>query len=173
MSAQSKSLPGRAARNLVIVLFSWLALAAVWMLLVDNESLPELLTGAGVVCIATVGSELVRHQRIAQVRVRALWLLRLWKPVARVPLDIGIVTWAMLRQIVERKRERGRIRAMRFRAAGEDPVDNARRALAELAGSMAPNTIVIGVDMKRKLILVHQLEPGGSAEDVIDPLELR
>lgn len=173
MSAQSKSLPGRVARNLVIVLFSWLALAGVWMLLVDNESLPELLTGAGAVCIATIGSELVRHQRISQVRVRAWWLLRLWKPVARIPLDVGIVTLALFRQIFERKPERGALRAMRFRADGEDPIDNARRALAELAGSMAPNTIVIGVDMKRKLILVHQLEPGGSPESTIDPLELR
>jgi multisubunit Na+/H+ antiporter MnhE subunit len=173
MSAQSKSPPGRVARHLGIVLFSWLALAAVWMLLVDNESLPELLTGAGVVCIATVGSELVRHQRIAEVRARPLWLLRLWKPVARVPVDVGIVTWALFRQVVERRRERGALRAMRFRADGKDPIDNARRALAELAGSMAPNTIVIGVDTRRKLILVHQLEPGGSAEDVIDPLELR
>jgi multisubunit Na+/H+ antiporter MnhE subunit len=173
MSGQSKSPPGRVARNLVIVVFSWLALAAVWMLLVDNESLPELLTGAGVVSIAAVGSELVRHQRIAQVRTRPLWLLRLWKPVARVPVDVGIVTWALLRQIVERKPERGSLRAMRFRASGKDPVDNARRALAELAGSMAPNTIVIGVDTRRKLILVHQLKPGGSAESTIDPLGLR
>jgi multisubunit Na+/H+ antiporter MnhE subunit len=156
MSAQSKSLSGRVARNLAIVLFSWLGLAAVWMLLVDNESLPELLTGAGVVCIATVGSE-----------------LRLWKPLARIPVDTVIVTWALLRQIVERKRERGSLRAMRFRADGKDPIDNGRRALAELAGSMAPNTIVIGVDMHRKLILVHQLEPGGSPESTIDPLELR
>jgi multisubunit Na+/H+ antiporter MnhE subunit len=173
MSAQSKSLSGRVARNLAIVLFSWLGLAAVWMLLVDNESLPELLTGAGVVCIATVGSELVRHQRIAQVRTRPLWVLRLWKPLARIPVDTVIVTWALLRQIVERKRERGSLRAMRFRADGKDPIDNGRRALAELAGSMAPNTIVIGVDMHRKLILVHQLEPGGSPESTIDPLELR
>jgi multisubunit Na+/H+ antiporter MnhE subunit len=173
MSSHSKSLPARVARNLAIVLATWIALAAVWMLLVDNESLPELLTGAGAVCIATVGSELVRHQRVAQIRVRPIWLLRLWRPLARVPLDVGIVTVELFRQLFERKRERGTLRAMRFRADGKNPTDNARRALAELAGSMAPNTIVIGVDMRRKLILVHQLKAGGSPESTLDPLELR
>lgn len=173
MSAESKSLAVRVARSIAVAMATWVGLAAVWMLLVDNESLSELLTGAGVVCIATIGSELVRHQRIAQIRLHPVWVLRLWKPVARVPLDVGIVTWELLHQIFERKRARGRIRAMRFRAVGEDAGSNARRALAEAAGSLAPNTIVIGIDERRKLILVHQLKPTGSAESTIDPLELR
>jgi multisubunit Na+/H+ antiporter MnhE subunit len=173
MSAESKSLPVRMARSAAIAVAVWIGLAAVWMLLVDNESLPELLTGAGVVCIATIGSELVRHQRIAQIRVHPLWILRLWRPVARVPVDVGIVMVELFRQLFERKRARGRLRAMRFRAVDQDPASNARRALAEAAGSLAPNTIVIGVDERRKLILVHQLKPTGDAESTIDPLELR
>ena len=173
MSAHSKSLPARVARSIAIVLATWVALAAVWMLLVDNESLPELLTGAGVVCLATIGSELARAQRIATVRVRPAWLLGLWKPVARIPVDVAIVMWALVRQLADRKEERGRLRAMRFRSVGDDPAANARRALAEAAGSMAPNTIVIGVDARRRLILAHQLVPTGSAESTLDPLELR
>ena len=171
--SQSKSLPARVARTAAVALTTWVALAAVWMLLVDNESLPELLVGAGVVCIATVGSELVRAQRIAQVRVRAAWLARLWKPTARIPVDVGIVMWALVRQLVERRPERGTVRAIRFRVTGEDPESNARRALAELAGSMAPNTIVIGVDQRRRIVIAHQLERTGSAESTLDPLELR
>jgi multisubunit Na+/H+ antiporter MnhE subunit len=173
MSAQSKSLPARLARAAGIALATWIALAAVWMLLVDNESLPELLVGAGAVCMATVGSELVRAQRIAQVRFPATALLRLWRPLARVPLDVGIVLWTLVRQLVERKRERGSLRALRFRASADTAGDNGRRALAELAGSLAPNTIVIGIDRRRNLILAHQLERRGDAASSLDSLELR
>jgi multisubunit Na+/H+ antiporter MnhE subunit len=173
MSAQSKSLPARLARAAGIALATWISLAAVWMLLVDNESLPELLVGAGVVCIATAGSELVRAQRIAEVRFRAPWLLRLWKPLARIPLDVGIVMWELVRQLVQRRPERGSLRALRFRASAETAGDNGRRALAELAGSMAPNTIVVGVDTRRNLILAHQLKPTADAESSLDPLDLR
>lgn len=172
MSAQSKSLPVRLARTAGMAFLTWVALAAVWMLLVDNESLPELLVGAGGVCIAATGSELVRAQRLAQLRVRAAWLLRLWRPLARVPLDVGIVTWELVRQLTERKRERGSLRAYRFRAVDPDPASNARRALAELAGSTAPNTIVIGVDRRRRVILAHQLSPSKEAQPSLDPLEL-
>jgi multisubunit Na+/H+ antiporter MnhE subunit len=172
MSAQSKSLTARLARTAGLALITWLALAAVWMLLVDNETLPELLVGAGAVCIATVGSELVRAQRIAQLRIRPAWLLRVWKPLARVPLDTGIVMWQLVLQLGERKRERGSLRAYRFRAIDRDSASNARRALAELAGSTAPNTIVIGVDRRRRVILAHQLSPSKDAQPSLDPLEL-
>ena len=39
-----------------------------------------------------------------------------------------------------------------------------RRALAESFGSFAPNTIIVGVDADRELILAHQLRPSGGPE---------
>jgi len=172
MSAQSKSLSARLAHSLAAALIIWAGLAAVWMLLVDNESLPELLVGAGVVCLATAGVELVRAQRIAHLRVHAAWVARLWRPLARVPLDVGIVMVELIRQLGERRRERGQLRALRFRAVGHDAESSGRRALAELGGSLAPNTIVLGVDRSRRVILVHQLKPTGEGERALDPLEL-
>jgi hypothetical protein len=41
-----------------------------------------------------------------------------------------------------------------------------RRALAETVGSVAPNTIVIGIDDERGLLLVHQLRRHGGPEDL-------
>jgi hypothetical protein len=38
-------------------------------------------------------------------------------------------------------------------------------------GSLSPNTIVVGVDTERGLVLVHQLQRQGDAEQ-IDPLGL-
>jgi hypothetical protein len=43
--------------------------------------------------------------------------------------------------------------------------------LTEIVGSLAPNTIVIGVDADSGLLLVHQLRRNGDRDD-IDVLEL-
>lgn len=43
--------------------------------------------------------------------------------------------------------------------------------MAESLGSFAPNTIVLGIDPERGLILVHQLHPQGG-RDELDVLEL-
>ena len=60
---------------------------------------------------------------------------------------------------------------MPFRAGGDGSRDVGRRALAEGLGSLAPNTIVIGVDDERDLLLVHQLHRSGGREE-LDVLEL-
>ena len=65
------------------------------------------------------------------------------------------------------------MRAIRFRGTGPDAVDNARRALAEGLGSFAPNTVVIGVDERRNVLLAHQLRGTDPVERSLDPLELR
>jgi hypothetical protein len=58
-----------------------------------------------------------------------------------------------------------------FRCGPEHDVEVGRRALAESLGSFAPNTIIVGVDVERELILGHQLHRKGGAE-AIDVLRL-
>src|SRR5436305_343895 len=108
----------------------------------------------------------------AQVRPRARWLLRLWRPILRVPVDIALLTGVVLRQLVRRDRQVGGLRAIPFSAVGDDAVDQARRAIAEGAGSFAPNTVVIGVDADRNLLIAHQLVHTKKARTSLDPLEL-
>jgi multisubunit Na+/H+ antiporter MnhE subunit len=156
-------------RRALIPICTWALLFGVWMLLVDTRTVPELLTGVGAAALAAAGSELVRAQRIAEVRVRLRWLARAWRPIARIPVDTGVVIWALTRP----RRTRGRFRALRFRAPGEDSEDNSRRAFAEVAGSLAPNTYVIGVDPGRRVLIVHQLVPRGDPATTLDPLDLR
>lgn len=172
MCVRTNSVPARAARALAPGVFTLVGLAAVWMLLVDNESLPELLVGAGVVLIATIASELVRRQSQVSVKVRLRWLLPVWKPVVRIPLDVAVVMATIALELFGRRRQPGGLRAFRFRADGDDPESSGRRALAEAAGSTAPNTIVIGIDTRRRLILAHQLRYTSDAKSSLDPLEL-
>jgi multisubunit Na+/H+ antiporter MnhE subunit len=61
---------------------------------------------------------------------------------------------------------------MPFGHTGHEPEPRAYRAVAGAFGSVAPNTIVIGVDPDDGLLYVHQLEPTRKPDD-LDPLKLR
>lgn len=157
-----------------------LAIAAgFYLLLIDTISLPELYAGAGVVVLALGAYEAARAQGLGRAEIDASWLVRGWRIIARVPAQCVVVSWEALAQLATLARRqsrgdgasRGEFRAVRFMAGGDSPRDTGRRALAEALGSLTPNTIVIGVDTERDLLLVHQLRrQGGRAE--LDPLEL-
>ncbi len=138
---------------------------AFYLLLIDTVSLPELYVLAGVALLAGVLLDLSRVQGFTEAKIRMGWLLRGWRPVVQVPLHIVLVTREALAQLVSRKASRGEFRAVPFRA-GDSAEDHGRRALAEALGSFAPNTIVIGVDLERDLLLVHQLYRTGSPDDL-------
>jgi multisubunit Na+/H+ antiporter MnhE subunit len=159
-------------RRLAFYASFWAFSAALWMLLVDTVLAPELLAGAGVATFAAAGAELAREQRLARVSISPRWLTRAWRPLANVPRDIALVTVAAFRQLADPVPERGRLRVIPFRARGDVPPDNGRRALAEALGSLAPNTIVVGVDPERGVLVAHQLAPRGGPDD-LDPLRLR
>jgi hypothetical protein len=84
----------------------------------------------------------------------------------KIPLDIALVCWQALAQLVRPRSSRGEFRAVRFRAVARTPQDTGRRALTEAVGSVAPNTVVIGVDADRGVLLVHQLSRQGDARDL-------
>ena len=95
---------------------------------------------------------------------------RSWRAVVRVPLDTGLLCREAVAQLTQPKRTRGQFRAVPFKA-GTSERDRGRYALTEIVGSLAPNTIVIGVDADSDLLLVHQLRRHGDRHD-IDVLEL-
>jgi hypothetical protein len=146
---------------------------AFYLLLIDTLDLPELFAGAGATVLAALAFEATREQGFAEMAVRPAMLARIWRPLARVPPDVARVSFAALAQLLRPRRRRGTLRAFDFQHGGPGrATDAARRALAESAGSLAPNTIVIGVDPERNLILAHQLRREGSV-DSVDVLGLR
>jgi len=150
----------------------WVALAALWLALDDTVAFPELMTGAAAALIGAVAAEVVHGQNLVRVHVELRWLRYLWRPLLRLLPDTARVLGVLLRQLALRQTPRGEFRAVRFRAGRpDDDHDTARRALAKAFGSFAPNSYVIGVDTERDIMLVHQLEPRGGAEE-LDPLEL-
>ena len=155
---------------------AWIAAAvgagAFYLLLIDTTSLPELIVGAGAAALAATGFELAREQQtVGGLTARLRWMARLHRPLIKVPSDIAAVSLLAFRQLIHPKQVNGTFRAVGFRCGPEHDVESGRSALAEAFGSFAPNTIVVGVDVDRDLILAHQLRPGGGAE-AIDVLGL-
>jgi hypothetical protein len=145
---------------------------AFYLLLIDTTDLPELYVGCSAAVLAALAFEVARKEGIAGGSVSPRWLLRLWAVVGRVPADLLRLSWTALLQVASPRSSRGVLRAIPFGPGGGTPArETGRRALAEALGSLAPNTIVIGVDTDRNLILAHQLRRSGRAA-TIDPAEL-
>jgi hypothetical protein len=161
----------RAAPRVLGWVAGWLFSAALYLLLIDITSLPELIVGAGAATLAATGFELARERHLAGERIRLHWLRHAHRAVIKVPSDIARVALAAIRQLARRDRTVGEFRAVRFRSDRDDALAAGRAALSESFGSFAPNTIVIGIDRRRGLIIAHQLSRTGGPE-AIDVLEL-
>jgi hypothetical protein len=166
-----RSRPALVARRVLAWNVGWLLAAALYLLLIDITDLPELLVGAGAAVLAATGLALAREQGLVGESVRGRWLLRLYRPLLRVPRDIVVVSAMAFVALVRRKPSLGVFRVVPFEGNEREPLETGRRALVEAAGSVAPNTFVVGIDGERGLILAHQLKPTGGRETV-DPLEL-
>lgn len=140
---------------------------AFYLLLIDNTTSPELYAGAAATVLAAAVTAGACRHGLRGARVRARWVLAAWRAMAQIPSDILWVSLAAVQQLVSPRPVRGRLRAVPFRhGARHAGGDMGRRALAEALGTMAPNTIVIGIDEEHDLILAHQLRPSGGAEAI-------
>jgi multisubunit Na+/H+ antiporter MnhE subunit len=137
----------------------WTLLFGLWLLLVGTVERLELIAGAAAAALGAAAAEAVRAQGLLRFRLERRWLARGWRPFARTVPDFALVTAALLRSLVRRRPVRGKFRALPFPAGGTDAASAGRRAFATVAGSLAPNTLVVDVDPDEKLILVHELEP--------------
>lgn len=144
---------------------AFLFAGAFYLLLIDTTSSPELYAGAAAALLAALVCTGANRNGLRGVRLRRVAPGRVARALAQIPADIVWVSAAALAQLVSPRPVRGRWRTAPFRFGEDDDVgDTSRRALAEAVGSIAPNTIVIGVDDERDLLLAHQLRPGGGPE---------
>jgi hypothetical protein len=52
----------------------------------------------------------------------------------------------------------------------DDPRDGAHRVLTATLGSIAPNTVVVDIDLERRTLLAHELVPSGDVARSALPL---
>jgi hypothetical protein len=123
------------------------------MLLVDTVSTAEVLCAAAAALVGGLAAGLVLASETPHMRPNVRLLVGVVRQLVRVPADLWLLARELARALAGR-RSRGRFHEVSLEIA-LDPGDKARRAEIELFGSLAPNTIVLGVDEHH--VVVHQL----------------
>jgi len=144
---------------------AWLAwfggLLILWLLLVGTIQNTERIAGLVAAAIGATAAEVVRSLGLLNYRVEWRWVRRTPKQLARVIPDFFLVLSTIARP------RKGAFRVLEFPTGGERTVDHGRRAWAGLAGSFAPNTVVVDVDQHTGLVLVHDLVRSGPSDEVL------
>jgi multisubunit Na+/H+ antiporter MnhE subunit len=142
----------------------WAFLLGVWVLLVGTKDELELIAGACAAAIGAAAVDAVCSRGLLRFRFAPAWLATAWRPLARVLPEFIVAMRALVRALTGRGRVRGRFRAVQVETGGDTPLGAGRRAFLTVAGSIAPNTLVVDVDRERDLVLLHELEPGEAAK---------
>jgi multisubunit Na+/H+ antiporter MnhE subunit len=148
----------------------WVLLAALWLALIDNSDPADLAAGALAAAISATATVLVRGQRKVLLRFRVRWLRVLPSLVVSVAGGLIVVARAVWRRGVLRRPERGELVEVPFAAVTDEPETVGRRVLALTLGSVAPDTVVLDVDVEHRVLLAHRLVAEGDARRAADPL---
>lgn len=157
-------------RRAVSTGFVLLLAGGFYLVLIDTVSSPELYAMAGVLMLSVIAFELSRRQGLTGASFTVRCFRHVWRPFVYLPAQLVIVSIEAVAQLIVPKSARGGFRAVPF-AGGAEGEDIARFALTESLGSFTPNTIVIGIDDERGVLLVHQLRCQGSVDE-LDVLRL-
>jgi multisubunit Na+/H+ antiporter MnhE subunit len=149
-------------------LVAWICLFVLWLLYADSLAASEVAAGLVASALAATGAEAMRRQGLVPFRPRPRWFLRAVRLPSRVAIEFGRSTRALWMALGARGRTRSRFRAVPFPAGGTGGRAAARRALAVLGGSFAPNAYVIDFDEENGLMLVHELAPSTDPDRIAD-----
>jgi multisubunit Na+/H+ antiporter MnhE subunit len=137
----------------------WILLMSGWVMLDNSLDADELLAGAGTAALAAAIAELAGYQAAARPRVRIEWLV----PALRLPVslvrDTGILFAALWRRLVHGVDPDSEFMEIPVRFGPHSMAGLTRRALLEAGESFAPNTLVLGLDSERGVMVVHHLVP--------------
>jgi multisubunit Na+/H+ antiporter MnhE subunit len=128
-----------------------------WVAVDDNIGLAELGGGAGAAALAALLTETALHQAGTPITVRLRWLAAAWRLPGQVLGDTVLVFRALGRQLIRGETPDSGFRERPVRAGGDSSADVTRRVLLVGANSLAPNTVVLGIDDERDVMIVHQL----------------
>jgi multisubunit Na+/H+ antiporter MnhE subunit len=125
-----------------------------WVLLVGTGAWLELLAGACASAVAATAHSVARRKGDPRARVGLRELAR----AGGVPWD-SLVELRVVLGSLRGGRPHGAFRSIAVAARGRGARPTGRRALATVAGTVPPNTIVVDVDPKTGAALVHDLDP--------------
>ena len=150
----------------------WALCAALWLVLDDTVALPELVDGAVAAAIGASAATLVRARSHVQFAPQPGWARHGWRPL--VHLVVGSARAdpnAGCGRSPAATATRAACAPSTSRSATDDRARAAQVALASIAGSVAPSTVIIAVDEEGGQLIFHELTPREGRERA-DPLEL-
>ena len=136
----------------------YVPLVLLWLAFVDTFAREEVIAGLVAAAIAATAADLVRSQDLVRFRMDPHWLRGLSRLPWQVLRDTWLLTVALWRHCTGRP-VRGVFRVVPFPTEADDARSAARRALVTGLCSVAPNTVVVGVEGAEGEMLVHQLVP--------------
>lgn len=146
------------ARRVGSFLIWWVILMSFWVWIDDSIAVPELLVGAGVAVLGAALAEVAQYQADTHVRIRIEWLAKALTLPGEVGRDFGIVMRALFLQVVRGRLPASTFEAVPVRPGGDTAEETTKRALLVAGTSVAPNSIVLGIDQERGEMLVHHLD---------------
>ena len=140
----------------------WIAwyvpMVVLWLAFVDTLAWQEMAAGLVAAAVAATAAELVRSQDLVRFHLDPRWLRGLAPLPWQVVRDTWLLTVALWRHATGRP-VHGEFRVVPFPSEADDARSAARRALVTVVGSVAPNTVVVGIEGGEGELLVHQLVP--------------
>ena len=139
-------------------LVSWVVFFLLWLLFVDQASLSELLAGSAAATLASIALQVTVRVEPLRFQPRLAWLAQVWRLPSVIIEDFRV----LLRVLADRLMSKpvpGTFQLTGFSSSGHDSCEGARRALAVLFLSVSPNSVVVGIDQDRGVLLLHQLMP--------------
>jgi multisubunit Na+/H+ antiporter MnhE subunit len=140
----------------------WIAwyvpMVVLWLAFVDTLAWEEVAAGLVAAAIAATAAELVRSQDLVRLHHAPRWLRGLPQLPWQVVRDTWLLTAALWRHATGRP-VHGSFRVVPFPSEADDARSAARRALVTAVTSVAPNTVVVGIEGAEGELLVHQLVP--------------
>jgi multisubunit Na+/H+ antiporter MnhE subunit len=136
----------------------YVSLVILWLAFVDTFALAEVVLGLVAAAVAATAAELVRSQDLFRFRVDPRWLRDLPRLPWQVLRDCWLLAVALWRHCTGHP-VRGLFRVVPFPSEADDARSAGRRALVTALASVAPNTVVVGIEGGEGEMLVHQLVP--------------
>ncbi len=158
----------RALRHAPSIAAWWVLSMVLWLLFTSTVSPSDSGLGMCASLVAATAGVAIQSRGAFGFRLSLRLLRRAWRIPIHIVTDTAVVFAALVHHATGRKRVRGTWAAIPFEAGGDDPESATRRAYVTLASSIAPNSLVVGVDGDEGVILVHQLvSDPGSAEEAV------
>lgn len=145
------------ARRVRSWLVWWVLLMVLWVVLDYSVATAELLVGAGVAAAGAFVTELVAEQAASHFRMRLRWLGPVFALLGQVVRDTVIVFGALWRRLAHGEQPPSGFTAVPTAWGDESARGLTRRALLVGGTSVAPNTLVLGIDRDRDVMVVHHL----------------